>query len=182
MLGLHYAVPWPNRELESGRPQRVSPLHDTLAAAGAVFGTKMGWERPNFFAPGAACDYTWGKPSWLAASAAEQRATRTGWRSSTRRRSASTSSAGPDALAALQWICAADVDVPVGRCVYTPFLNAPGDLRGGPDRHPDGEEEFLLVSSSATTIRDLDWLRRQTPDGLDVQLRDVTDDVRRARA
>ena len=51
VLGLHYAVPWPNRELETGRPQRVSPLHEALAAQGAVFGTRMGWERPNVFGP-----------------------------------------------------------------------------------------------------------------------------------
>ena len=47
-------------------------------------------------------------------------------RSSTRRRSRSTSSPGPRALEALQWVCAADVDVPVGHCVYTPWLNERG--------------------------------------------------------
>ena len=51
VLGLHYAVPWPNRELESARPQRVSPVHERVAAAGALFGTRMGWERPNVFGP-----------------------------------------------------------------------------------------------------------------------------------
>ena len=51
VLGLHYAVPWPNRELETARPFRRSPLHDRLAARGASFGSKMGWERPNVFAP-----------------------------------------------------------------------------------------------------------------------------------
>ena len=51
VLGLHYAVPWPNRELDSARPFRCSPVHDRLAAAGAWFGSKMGWERPNYIAP-----------------------------------------------------------------------------------------------------------------------------------
>ena len=61
------------------RPRRpTSPVHAQVAAAGAIFGTKMGWERPNVFAPtpGAELDYSWGKPSWLPWSAAEQRATR----------------------------------------------------------------------------------------------------------
>ena len=58
-------------------PSAARPLHDRLAAAGASFGSKMGWERPNFFAPvggRGALDYAWGKPSWLPWSAAEQRA------------------------------------------------------------------------------------------------------------
>ena len=54
-LGIHYAVPWPDREPETGRDVRLSPLHERLAAKGAVFGTKMGWERVNVFGaePGA---------------------------------------------------------------------------------------------------------------------------------
>ena len=65
VLGLHYAVPWPNREFESARPLRVSPLHDRLAAANASFGSKLGWERANVFAPAgsdATIEYTWDKP------------------------------------------------------------------------------------------------------------------------
>jgi len=49
ILGLHYEVPWPLREPETGRPQRVSPLHDRLAARGALFGSRMGWERSVVF-------------------------------------------------------------------------------------------------------------------------------------
>ena len=94
VLGLHYAVPWPNRELATARPFRRSPLHHLLAGKGAVFGSKMGWERPNVFAPAgrpAELDYTWDRPEWLAWSAAEQTATRrAAWPSSTRRPSASS--------------------------------------------------------------------------------------------
>lgn len=50
VLSIHYEVPWPNRELLSARPLRVSPLHAVLAARGAVFGSKFGWERPLYFA------------------------------------------------------------------------------------------------------------------------------------
>ena len=49
-LGLHYKMPWPQRENESGRPFRRSPLYDRLKARGAWFGNKMGWDRPNWFA------------------------------------------------------------------------------------------------------------------------------------
>ena len=51
VLGLHYKMPWPNRELEAARPFRRSPLYDRLDGAAAPgSASKMGWERPNWFA------------------------------------------------------------------------------------------------------------------------------------
>ena len=77
VLGLHYAVPWPNRELDDRRARSAArPCTTVLEAASASFGSRMGWERPNFFAPAGeapAIEYAWGKPTWLPWSAAEQR-------------------------------------------------------------------------------------------------------------
>ena len=177
VLGLHYAVPWPNREPETGRDQRTSPLHTRLAAAGAGFGTKMGWERPNFFAPSGAepvLDYTWGKPSWLPWSAAEQRATREAVAVFDQTSFSKYVVSGADALRTLQWVCAADVDVEVGRAVYTPLLNRRGTYESDLTVTRTGEQEFLLVSSSAATERDQDWIRRHTPPQADVRVRDET--------
>lgn len=172
VLGLHYAVPWPNRELESARLQRTSPVHERTAAAGALFGARMGWERPNVFGPpGATLEYAWDKPSWLPWSAEEQRATRTDAAVFDQTSFSKYVVAGPDALAGLQWVCAADVDVPVGDCVYTPFLNARGTYEADLTVTRTGADSFLLVSSSATTVRDLDWLARHG-----VPARDVTED------
>ncbi len=67
VLGMHYKMPWPNRELESARPFRRSPLYALLRDAGACFGSKMGWERANFFAPSreqAQIEYSWGHQNW----------------------------------------------------------------------------------------------------------------------
>ncbi|GAA4364367.1 FAD-dependent oxidoreductase [Nocardioides caricicola] len=166
VLGLHYAVPWPNRELESARPQRTSPLHGRLAAAGAVFGSRMGWERPNVF--GAGLEYSWDKPSWLPWSAAEQVACRTDVAVFDQTSFSKYVVSGPSALAGLQWVCAADVDVEVGGCVYTPFLNERGTYEADLTVTRTGADSFLLVSSSATTIRDLDWLARHGVPAVDV--------------
>ena len=51
ILGLHYEIPWPNREMRTARPFRRSPVHHHLVEANANFGSRMGWERANFFAP-----------------------------------------------------------------------------------------------------------------------------------
>jgi 4-methylaminobutanoate oxidase (formaldehyde-forming) len=77
-LGLHYAMRWPRQELETARPLRTSPLYDTLAAKGAEFGSRNGWERVNYFRPAGAATpaHTLGKPHWLPWVVAEQRATR----------------------------------------------------------------------------------------------------------
>ena len=162
ILGLHYALPWPNREPVTARDVRQSPVHSRVAAAGAIFGSKMGWERPNVFAPtpGADLDYSWGKPSWLPWSAAEQRATREAVAVFDQTSFSKYVVAGPRALEALQWVCAADVDVPVGHCVYTPWLNARGSYEADLTVTRDGPDCFWIVSSSATTVRDLDWLHR----------------------
>ena len=67
VLGLHYAVPWPNRELDSARPFRRSPAYHLLQQANACFGSKMGWERANFFAPPGerpVIEYGWGQQNW----------------------------------------------------------------------------------------------------------------------
>ncbi|MGI8522946.1 MAG: GcvT family protein [Nocardioides sp.] len=174
-LGLHYAIPWPGREPETGRGVRLSPLHDRLAAAGATFGTKMGWERPLVFGAGDTA-YTWAKPGWLDACLAEQLACRSAVAAFDQTSFSKYAVHGPDALAGLQWVCAADVDVPVGRCVYTPLLNARGAYEADLTVTRTGDESFLLVSSSATTVRDLDWLGRHLA-GRNVSIDDVTDDV-----
>ena len=131
----------------------------------------MGWERPNVFAPtaGAALDYAWAKPSWLPWSVAEQQACRSAVAVFDQTSFSKYVVDGPDALAALQWVCAADVDVEVGRSVYTPFLNERGTYEADVTVTRTAEDAFLVLSSSATTVRDLDWIRRHTPvDAVDV--------------
>ena len=177
-LGLHYAVPWPNREPATGRSQRLSPLHGRLEAAGASFGTKMGWERANFFAPGERpeLDYSWGRPRWLSHCVAEQRACRADVAVFDQTSFSKYVVSGPGALEALQWVCANDVDVPHGAAVYTPMLNARGTYESDLTVTRTADDEFLLVSSSATTVRDQDWIRRQSPEGVDATVTDRTDD------
>ncbi len=171
VLGLHYAVPWPLREMTSGRPQRTSSLHEQNVAARAVFGTRMGWERPLVFGP-ADLDHTWGRPTWLDACVAEQVACRTDVAVFDQTSFSKYVVEGTDALAGLQRVCAADVDVAVGSCVYTPFLNERGGYEADLTVTRTADEAFLLVSSSATTVRDLDWLARHG-----VAARDVTEEL-----
>ena len=71
--------PIPHEEFESGRPRLTSPLYERLKARGAVFGSKLGWERANWFAPAGVEPrdiYAMGRQNWFAAVGEEHRAAR----------------------------------------------------------------------------------------------------------
>jgi heterotetrameric sarcosine oxidase gamma subunit len=167
VLGLHYEVPWPNREMRTARPFRRSPLYAHLERANANFGSKMGWERANFFAPPGSepmIEYSWDKQNWLPWSAAEHANTRENVTVFDQTSFSKYRLVGPDAEAALQWLCTADVAVPVGRTVYTGMLNERGTYESDVTLTRIAPDEYLIVSSAATTERDLDHIRRRLGD------------------
>jgi 4-methylaminobutanoate oxidase (formaldehyde-forming) len=177
VLGLHYAIPWPNRELATARPFRRSPVHHLLAEANACFGSRMGWERPVFFAPpgeAPVIEYSWGAQNWLPWVAAEQRATRTGVAVFDQTSFSKYLLTGPGSEQALQWLCTADVGVPPGRTVYTGMLNERGTYESDLTVTRLSADEFLLVSSAATTQRDQDHMAKRIPPGTLASLVDVT--------
>ncbi len=177
VLGLHYAIAWPNRELETARPFRRSPAYGLLRSAGACFGSKMGWERANFFAPPGhdpVIEYSWGKQNWQPWSSAEQRAARQRVAVFDQTSFSKYLVSGEDAETALQWICTNDVAVAPGRTVYTGMLNGRGTYESDITVTRLAEAEFLLVASAATTERDADHIRRNLPAGSRATLTDVT--------
>jgi glycine cleavage system aminomethyltransferase T/glycine/D-amino acid oxidase-like deaminating enzyme len=180
VLGLHYAVPWPNRELTSARPFRCSPVHERLDSAGAWFGSKMGWERASYIAPpGVApadreATYGWGRQPWHDWVDEEQRATRSAVALFDQTSFGKLRVRGPDALALLHLVCTADVDRPVGSAVYTGILNAHGGYEADVTATRVAGEEWLVVTSAASPVRDADWLRRHVAPGWRVVVEDVT--------
>ena len=177
ILGLHYAIPWPNRELQTARPFRRSPAYHLLRAANACFGSKMGWERANFFAPPGErpqIEYSWDKQNWQPWSSAEQLATRRAVAVFDQTSFSKYLVTGPDAEAALQWLCTNDVVVEPGRTVYTGMLNDRGTYESDLTVTRLSPEEFLLVASAATTERDCDHIRRRMPPGSRATLVDLT--------
>ena len=161
-LGLHYAMRWPRQELETARPLRTSPLYDMLAAKGAEFGSKNGWERASYFKTGGVTrpDYTLGKPGWLPWVMAEQKATREAVALYDQTSFSKYLLQGRDALAVLQRLCANDMDVPVGKMVYTAMLNERGGFESDLTVIRLGTSRFKIITGSAQTVRDFDWITR----------------------
>ena len=176
-LGLHYAMPWPNRELDTARPFRRSPLFDRLTAKHAVFGSKMGWERANFFAPdadSARIDYSFGRQNWHDFAGAEHKAVREDVALFDQTSFAKLLVQGRDACAQLNRICAANVDVEIGRTIYTGLLNPRGGYESDLTVLRRGRDEFLLITGSAQAIHDTDWITRNLDEGAHVTVTDVT--------
>jgi glycine cleavage system aminomethyltransferase T/glycine/D-amino acid oxidase-like deaminating enzyme len=177
VLGLHYAMPWPNRELASARPFRRSPLHDRLAANGAVFGSKMGWERANYFARSEdehTIRYSFGRQNWAGAAEAEHRACREAAALFDMSSFAKLLVQGRDAEAVLQRLCANDVAVPAGTSVYTAMLNQRGCFESDLTVSRLSDGSFLLLTGTAQAVRDADWIRRQIPESARAVVTDAT--------
>ncbi len=173
----HYSMAWPHEELESARPVRISPLFARLKEQGAVFGSKLGWERPNWFAPKGeeARDlYTYGRQNWFDAVGAEHRACRERVVLIDQTSFAKFLMVGKDSEAALTWICANNVAVEPGRIVYTQMLNERGGIECDLTLTRLDHDCYYIVTGTGYATHDFHWIGRHIPDGLDARLIDVT--------
>ena len=175
--GKHYTVAFPHEEYESGRPRIVSPLYERLKAHGAVFGSKLGWERPNWFStkPGARDEYSMGPQNWFDAVGEEHRHVREKVGIFDQSSFAKYELAGRDAQQALDFICANDVSKPAGRLTYTQLLNTRGGIEADLTVARLAEDRFYIVTGTGFRTHDLGWIEDHIGEDLDARLTDVTE-------
>jgi glycine cleavage system aminomethyltransferase T/glycine/D-amino acid oxidase-like deaminating enzyme len=175
-LGLHYAMRWPREELATVRPLRRSPLYDRLKAKRAVFGTKLNWERANYFLPEGVPEPgpTMDAPAWLPWVLDEQRACREDVVVFDQTSFSKYVLKGRDALAVLERLCANRIDVAVGRIVYTAMLNERGGFESDLTITRTAANEFFILTGSAQTTRDFAWIERHIDAAEHAVLVDVT--------
>jgi len=176
----YYDIHYPNEERLAGRPLRLSPTYETLAELGAAFGEKSGWERPNWFESNtpdgdeSLRPRGWAGMHWSAAIGAEALATRRTAGLFDETSFAKIEVVGPGAVAYLQRLCANDVDVPVGRIVYTQLLNRRGGIECDLTVTRVTGDRFLMITGTAVGQHDLGWLRRHLPSDGSVLINDLT--------
>ncbi len=176
--GKHYTPGFPHEEYRSGRPRIVSPLYDRLKKHRAVFGSKLGWERPNWFAPdGMAAEdvYAMGRQNWFEPVGAEHRLVREKVGIFDQSSFAKFELAGKDAKAALDWLCANDIGKPVGRLTYTQMLNARGGIECDLTVVRLAEDFFYIVTGTGFRTHDAAWIEDHIPEDFDARLDDVTE-------
>ena len=176
--GRYYAMHWPGEESRTARRLRVSPLYETLAERGAVYGSKFGWERPNWFGRGDAVDapgsFDRRQAPGFDQIAAEHHAVRERVTLFDQSSFAKLEIEGPGALAALQRLATANLDHPPGRVTYTQLCNPRGGIECDLTIMRTGAERFYVVTGSGFGIHDFHWIRRHLPPDARLMTREVT--------
>ena len=114
---------------------------------------------------GARLRVLYGKQNWFPYAAAEHHAVRNAVGLFDQSSFGKFQLEGPDAEAVLNHVCANDVAVPVGRIVYTQWLNEHGGIEADLTVTRRPADRFLIVTAAATQVRDFAWLREHIPDG-----------------
>lgn len=176
-LGLLMDMHWPNRQFETARGLRRSPFHDRMIESGAIMTEAAGFERPGFFVKDdepREITYSYGHQSWARAVAREVENTATNVSVFDQSCFTKFMVEGRDAMRVLNRICANDIDVEVGRMVYTQWLNERGGIEADLTVTRVSETAFMVVSIAASQTRDLAWLRRHIPVDAHAFVFDVT--------
>ena len=158
-----FAMHWPYKQPLAGRGLRRSPLHACWAAAGAVFGLTAGWERGLWYAQHPAehdLPYSVGAQAWWPIVRREAGIMAEGTVLIDLSPFTSIDISGPGATGALNDLCTAQMDVSIGRAVYTQILNPRGGIEADVTITRWGATEFQVISGAATRARDLAYLRR----------------------
>ena len=179
-----YGIVHPGEQWSSDRDVRRSPMWQREVELGAVFFEAGGWERPQWFESNAGLldefgdavmdrSAEWDSRWWSPIINAEHLAMR-------RRAGLVDLSSfvifdvfGPAALDAVQHIALAQMDVAVGRVVYTPILDENGGFRSDLTIMRLAHDRFRVVTGAAHGMVDLKWFADRLPD-TGAQIADLT--------
>ena len=178
-----YGIVHPSEQWASNRNVRLAPFHVRERELGAVFFEAAGWERPQWYESntplleefdGRVTRRTaeWESRWWSPIINAEHLAMRE--RAGLFDLSAFTifDIGGPGALESVQCAALRQMDVPVGRVVYTPVLSPGGGFKSDLTVMRLGDDHFRVVTGGATGMSDKKWFRDQLVAG--AQIADMT--------
>ncbi|MEJ2300281.1 MAG: FAD-dependent oxidoreductase [Anaerolineales bacterium] len=177
-LGFQYHLIYPNTAMQTARNLRKTAIHDRLAKAGAFFVEGMGWEIPDWYAPpgveAKVEKYTWARQNWFEYLAAEHKACREDVILMDVTSMSKFLVQGRDSERVLNYICANDVAVPVGKVVYTQWLNERGGMEADLTVTRLAEDKYFIVSAGDFYTHDLLWLKKHIPYDAHAVITDVT--------
>jgi glycine cleavage system aminomethyltransferase T/glycine/D-amino acid oxidase-like deaminating enzyme len=180
-----YGIVHPAEQWESGRPVRLSPVYQRECDLGAAFFETAGWERPHWYASneplleryqgqlmprGSEWDARW----WSPIINAEHLAMRDACGLVDLSAFAVFDITGPGALAAVQSVAVAQLDVRPGRVVYTSLLDEQGGFVADLTIMRLGAERFRVVTGGATGMADRKWFTDHLPADGTAALADLT--------
>ena len=168
---------WPNAQPMTARDIRQSPFHQHHVADGAHFVASSGWEYPEYFAgagqvPMVHWGFDRGEP--FARTRVEHLNARENVAAFDMSSMSNFLVQGPDAEKVLNRVCANNVAVPVGRIVYTQWLNEAAGIIADVTVTRQSEDQYLVVSGDNIHRRVPAWIKRNTRDDEFVVVTDVT--------
>ena len=175
VLSHHFSVRYPGREMQTARGLRRSAAHDKMAAAGAYFAGRSGWEQPQWFDVGLVAkevELRHGRPVWQDAVDRECKAVRHGVALFEQSSFGKIRVQGRDAKDVLSRLCAADI-TREGRANYTAMLNARGGMVSDLTVIREAANSFLMITGTAQVTQDTDHVRRAIGDAF-VTVTDIT--------
>ncbi|MEQ8967624.1 MAG: FAD-dependent oxidoreductase [Azospirillaceae bacterium] len=172
-----FIIHYPMEERPACRPVKTSPCHDRLDAAGAVWGQRYGWERPNWFAPEGVERrdvYSFRRGNWFEPVGNEVRTMRERVGLIDLTSFSKFRVSGPGAETFLDRLVANKLPQRTGRINLAHALTKNGGVRSEFTIMRDGPEAFYLVSSGAAERYDHDFLLKRLPEDGSVRLENVT--------
>ena len=176
-LGVGYQNHWPFRQWNTARDVKRLLLHDRLLAVGACMGEGSGWERPNWYAEDGqepTYEYSFGPQNWFENVRKEHMAVRENVGLFEQSSFSKLLVQGRDASRFLNWICTSNVDVPVGKAVYTQWLNDRGTIEADLTVTRMAEDRYLIVTAGFTHRHIVSWLEGHLSEDDFVTITDIT--------
>lgn len=173
-----YAIVYPNQERTVGRDARLSPLHATLKAKGAVFGSRNGWERPQWFAQKGEApedELSFRRSNWFAPMQREALMVRDKGGLLDLSSFSKYEVTGPDAARLLNRLVANKLPRKTGGIALCHMLLANGYIRSEVTITRLAEDRFFLVTAAAAQLYDLDWIRQHVASGERVTVEDLSE-------
>jgi len=174
ILGTHYEIAYPGRQLKTARDLRLLPLDAEYRAAGAHMGQFYGFERPLYFGKTAEPTMTFGRADWHDNVAREVAAATTKAVIFDASPFGKIDVTGPDAERFLMQTCAGFMARAVGSVIYTAVLSEQGTFLSDITAQRIANDHYRLLTGTNAIKRDMAHFSRAT-DGFDVQLEDTTE-------
>lgn len=172
-----FVIHYHDEERAAARPFKTAPCYDRMKAAGAVFGHKFGWERPNWFAPKgveAKDDWSFRRSAYHEHVGNECKNVQENVGLLDMSAFSKFYVSGPGAEAYLDRLVANRLPKSVGRVNLCHALNTLGGVSSEFTIMRDGPSEFYLVSAGAQERYDWDYLNKMAPDDGSVRLDKIT--------
>ena len=180
-----YGIVHPAEQWDGERNKRLAPMHAAERAAGAVFFETAGWERPMWYASNESLlaeygdkvmprEAEWESRWWSPIINAEHLAMRERAGIFDLSAFAIFDVVGPGALDAVQGTVVAQANVPDGRVIYTPVLDARGGFRSDLTVMRLAHDHFRVVTGGAHGMADRKWFADHLPADGRAAIVDVT--------